>query len=592
MVEKGESNDLKRLESTITTSSQSSNDIQDTRIPQTRWRKIMSVLEVEPLGDKTMAEMFLFNKDLKPVEAERRVWSWYNFIFFWIAESFNVNTWQIASTGVVLGLAWWQVWISVWLGYFIAGCFITISSRVGSCYHISFPVACRSSFGIYGSVWPVINRVVMACVWYAVQNWIFGQCMQITLMSIFGTDLDTRIPNLIPSSGTTSFQFLGYFLTWLISLPFIWFPPHQIRHLFTVKAYIVPVAGVGFLLWTVLKADGIGPVIHAKATLTGSAFGWAFVSSTMNSLANFATLIVNSPDFSRFADTKIAPIYSQLVAVPVCFSLTSLIGILVSSASASMYGETYWSPLDVLARFLDNYSSGNRAGVFFISVAFGLAQLGTNISANSLSAGTDMTALMPRFITIRRGGYVCAAISICICPWNLMESSNKFTTYLSAYAIFLSAIAGVVAADYYFIRRGYIVLEELYSGDSDAAYTFNRIGCNWRAYAGYISGILPNIVGFVGNVGTPVPIGATYVYNVNFFVGFIVSYVVYSGLSLWVPMKGIPQEIQSAPFKKAWLEEYADVEDFNERMQVRFRSRIKAAEANRPGLGLSRTYTF
>ncbi|ODQ81614.1 hypothetical protein BABINDRAFT_159883 [Babjeviella inositovora NRRL Y-12698] len=588
MNEKGFSADIKQGEKVVATSSTHSiGDILEYNPPQSKWQRLLTFLEVHPKGNMTTSEMFLYNSDLKPVESARRLWSWFNYLFFWIADSFNVNTWQIAATGVVQGLSWWQVWISVWLGYFIAGSFVVISARVGAYYHISFPVACRSSFGVYGSLWPVINRVVMACIWYAVQNWIFGQCMQVMLMAIFGTDLETRIHNLIPSSGTTTFQFMCYFLTWLLSLPAIWFPPHQIRHLFTVKSYIVPVAGIGFLIWTIVKAKGIGPVIHQKSTLTGSEFGWAFVSSTMNSVANFAALIVNAPDFARFADTPKAAIWSQLIAIPVCFSITSLIGILVSSSSTLMFDQTYWSPLDVLGRFLDDFTSGNRAGVFFIAAAFGLAQLGTNISANSLSAGTDMTAIFPRFMSIRRGGYVCAAISICICPWNLMKSSNKFTTYLSAYSVFLSSIAGVIAADYYFVKRGKLIIEDLYSGDSDSTYTFNRFGCNWKAYLAYICGILPNIVGFVGATGTHVvPVGATYLYNLNFFAGFIVAGVVYSLLCIWKPIRGIPQEVQNDPFRRGWYEEWADVEDFEDNMNLR--RHIKIVEKGEYSLSVQR----
>ena len=32
-----------------------------------------------------------------------------------------------------------------------------------------------------------------------------------------------------------------------------------------------------------------------------------------------------------------------------------------------------------------------------------------------------------------------------------------------------------------------------------------------------------NIVGFVGAIGKPVPKGATYIYNLNFFAGFLVA---------------------------------------------------------------------
>jgi cytosine/uracil/thiamine/allantoin permease len=71
--------------------------------------------------------------------------------------------------------------------------------------------------------------------------------------------------------------------------------------------------------------------------------------------------------------------------------LTSFVGIIVSSSSAIIYKRgVIWDPLDILKNFLDEGGSGNRAGVFFIATAFALAQLGTNIAANSVSAGTDM----------------------------------------------------------------------------------------------------------------------------------------------------------------------------------------------------------
>lgn len=534
------------------------------------WSRFISWIEVQPKGDLTTSQMFLYNFDLKPVEEARRTWRWWNYVFFWVADSFNINTWQIAATGIQQGgLTWWQTWLSVWVGYFLCGIFVSISSRIGVFYHISFPVAARSSFGIYGSLWPILNRVVMAVVWYAVQCSIAGPCFEVMLRAIFGKNLDKTMPNHIHDPDLTTFKFLCFFLFWLFSLPFLYMPPHKLKYLFAVKSYVAPIAGFAFLIWTLIKAHGAGPVIRAKAEKTGSDLAWAFIESTMNALANFAALIVNAPDFSRFA-TK--PNFGMkylvyTISIPVCFSITSLIGILVTSASQELYGEPYWSPLDVLARFLDHYTPGNRAGCFFIGLAFAIAQLGTNISANSLSFGTDVLAMVPRFLNIRRGSYICAAIALAICPWKLTSTSSKFTTYLSAYSVFMSSIAGVVAADYFYIRRGYINLPHLFSlhapeaPDSPSVYKF-RHGFNWRAYAAYICGIFPNIVGFVGATEThKVPIGATEVYRLNFFMGFFTAFLVYAALCRIWPYYGQPE---CAMFDKTWLEECPNVENFEE----------------------------
>ncbi|KAI9840840.1 MAG: hypothetical protein M1838_003878 [Thelocarpon superellum] len=486
---------------------------------------LVSMLEVTAEPGLTNKQLFLTNYDLKPVEPARRQWGPWNFVGFWIADAFNINTWMIASSMIISGLSWWQAWICVWLGYFIAGAFICSTGRIGAVYHIPFPVVSRASFGIWGSLWPVFNRAAMACIWYGVQSYIGGTCVYLMIRSIWPS-FDTLHNSLPASSGTNTRDFLSFFLFWLCSLPAIWFPVHKIRHLFTVKSFIVPPAGIAFFIWAIVKAHGLGPIVHQPSTISGGELGWGIIKGIMSSIANFATLIVNDPDFSRFAAKPRDALWSQFFTIPCAFAFTSFVGIIVSSSSTVIFDEPIWSPLTLLGKFLDTGDSGTRAGVFFIAFAFALAQLGTNIAANSVSAGTDMTALLPRYLNIRRGGYICAAIGLAMCPWNLLSTSNNFTTYLSAYSVFLSSIAGVIICDYYWVRKGYYQIKDLYSGRKTDPYYYG-VGASWRAYVSYICGILINIVGFVGAIGRPVPLGAQYIYNLNFFCGFIVSAGVY-----------------------------------------------------------------
>ncbi|KAF2189081.1 uracil permease-like protein [Zopfia rhizophila CBS 207.26] len=491
-------------------------------------------LAVDSEPGLTATQLMLFNHDLKPVEPERRQWGPWNFVGFWVADSFNINTWMISSSMIVAGLSWWQSWLCVWIGYSIAGAFVCSTGRIGAMYHISFPVVSRSSFGIWGALWPVFNRAAMACIWYGVQAWIGGTCVYLMIRSIWNNWRDPVIPNGIQGSGTSTVHFVSFFLFWAGSLPAIWFPVHKIRHLFTVKAYFVPTAGIAFFIWAIVRAKGIGPIVHQPGTAKGSELGWQMVRGIMSSIANFATLIVNDPDFARFATKPKDAFWSQLLTIPIGFAVTSFIGIIVSSSSTVIFGgEPIWNPLTLLEKFLEEGGSGQRFGVFVIAAAFALAQLGTNIAANSVSAGTDMTALLPRFLNIRRGGYICALVGLVMCPWRLLETSNSFTTYLSSYSVFLSSIAGVIVCDYYWVRKGYLEIKELYSGKKTGPYFFT-LGFHLRGYAAYIAGILINVVGFAGAIGRDVPIGAKHIYDLNFFAGFIVSSLVYWGLcKIW-----------------------------------------------------------
>lgn len=519
----------------------------------------LNKLSLEGSHGLPVKDLFLYNYDLKPLESKRRTWHWYNYVYFCISECFNVNTWQIAGTGVQNGLNWWSCYLTVWIGYIFCGCFISAFARIGNAYHIGFPVSCRSSFGIWGSLWPVFNRVVLACVWFGVQSSIGGNCVELMLRAIFGNDLETRIPNHL-SGNITSFKMLSFFLFWFSQIPFIIIPPHKLKYFFALKAAISPIAGISFLIWTLVKAHDVGPMMRASSSISGSAYAWTFVSAVMSCLSNLSTLIINAPDFSRFANAPEAAIWTQMLTLPISYSCTCLIGILVCSAANYMYDESYWNPLDVLSRFLDHQTPGNRAGVFLLGTCFTIAQLTSNIAANSLSAGTDMTAIFPKFINIRRGGLICAAIGYAICPWNLMSSSNNFTTYLSAYSVFLSSIAGCIFADYYLIKKGYIIIDQLFIAEKSSPYYYTW-GINFRCYAAYICGILPNIVGFVGATKThEVPIGATRTYTLSFFTGFLAASTSLFIITLIWPVDGTP----CGMLERKWFEEWQEVEDFDE----------------------------
>lgn len=113
----------------------------------------------------------------------------------------------------------------------------------------------------------------------------------------------------------------------------------------------------------------------------------------------------------------------------------------MTSAGQVLYGEIIWDPL----RLIDRWD--NRAAAFFASFSFVLATLGTNISANSLSAANDMTVLFPSYINIRRGQVICALIGgWVLCPWEILASAPGFLSFMSGYTVFLGPFAGMYVA--------------------------------------------------------------------------------------------------------------------------------------------------
>ncbi|KAH9829586.1 permease for cytosine/purines, uracil, thiamine, allantoin-domain-containing protein [Rhodofomes roseus] len=502
----------------------------------------LEVKQVDSDGELSYSEGFLKNEDLYPVPPERRTWAMLNYVSFWVTDGFNMNTWQIAASMINAGLSWWQAWLCVWLGFGVAAPFVVLNARPGAIFHITFPVVSRASFGIWGSLWCILNRVAMACLSYGVQASLGGSCVLVMLRAIWPSV--ENIPNSMPaSSGTTTRDFMCFFLFWLISLPAIWLPLHKVRHLFTVKAIIVPIAIVTFFIWCIVKAHGVGPIVRQPGTLHGSTLAWMMISRTMSCISNISTLITNAPDFASRARRPQDALWPQLISMPLGFGIVCFLGIIVSSSSQTIYGEAIWSPITLLGTFLDDSPShATRFAVWFISAAFVIAQLGTNIAANSISAGCDLTALFPRFINIRRGGYIAAIVGLCMLPWNVLKSSN-YTTFVSAYSVFLSPIAGVMVTDYYIIHKGHYRVSDLYRPDKGGWYSYTY-GINLRAYVAYISGIVINVVGFAGAAGQPVSEAAIHIYDLSFFTGFAVSASIYWTLNQIFPAAGAAKTFQ------------------------------------------------
>lgn len=526
-------------------------------------------LEVSETAGLSLRQQFVFNYDLKPVEESRRKWRWWHYMNFWLSEAIQISTLETAGSYMGDGMTWWLCWISIWLGYTLSAILTVLIQRIGSHYHISFPVGCRASWGIYGSIWPVICRIILACIWWGTQSYNLGICVQLIIRSIFGNDT-LNIGSTDLNGGTlTTFQFVCFFLGWLIQLPFLWFPIQSMRHFFTAKAILAPIAAFGLMIWSLVKADGAGPLMNGSVTGSSATVGWVFMQSVMSGLSTQSALILNTMDFSRFACRPSDATWAQFLTMPFSFAITSLLGILIASAATGIYpnnNEDLWNPLNVVGNYMSENTAGDRAGVFFVGLGLAICQIGGNLSSNSASAGTDLTALLPRFINIRRGQYLCAIIGFAICPWNFFVTSSSFLENITSYSVFLSPIAGILICDYFLFRRGKLYLEELYNAEPNSTYMYGNYGINWRSMVAFLMGVVPNLPGMKVSIGGGSPENAKYVYYVNYFVGFLVAFSFYWLLMVVRSPQNVDEGIsRSLCFRGKWQEDpNAYVDDFEE----------------------------
>ncbi|MDB5458216.1 MAG: nucleoside transporter family, partial [Caulobacter sp.] len=141
----------------------------------------------------------------------------------------------------------------------------------------------------------------------------------------------------------------------------------------------------------------------------------------------------------------------------------------------------------------------------------------------------DFSALWPRRISYRTGGYITAVIGVLIMPWKLLESTQGYIfVWLTGYGALLGPVAGILITDYWLLRRTRLDVAALY--DRTGRYTYSN-GWNLAAVAAFAIGVAPNLPGFLKAAGLPAAaaIGApwTGLYDYAWFVGAALAGAVY-----------------------------------------------------------------
>jgi len=481
------------------------------------------------------ASSALYSKDLAPVPVGKRSWGTWNYAALWISMSLCIPTYMLASSLIEGGMNWWQAILTIFLGNTVVLIPMILNGHAGAKYGIPFPVFARASFGTKGANIPAMLRAIVACGWFGIQTWIGGFAIY-QMLRLWFPWFET-LPQIFPASfGLQTGPAICFLLFWLLNMYVVWLGVESIKKLLVFKAFFLPVAALALLFWAISAGHGLGPILEQPSKFATSAAFFAFFFPALTGMVGFwATLSLNIPDFTRYAISQKAQIKGQIIGLPPSMTLFSFIGVVVTSATTIIYGTTIWDPLVLAGKF------DSKILVTIAMIAVAISTLATNIAANIVSPANDFANLAPAKINFRKGGLITGIIGICIFPWKLIaDPSGYIFTWLVGYSSLLGPVGGIMIADYYFIRRKYLVVDELYK--PNGLYSFTG-GFNNAAIIALLLGILPNVPGFFVTIkvlsATAVPEWITHLYNYAWFVGFLVSAFVYWGMMKKRKLRGI-----------------------------------------------------
>ncbi|KAK5137135.1 hypothetical protein LTR08_000640 [Meristemomyces frigidus] len=470
-----------------------------------------------PKSDSALAPDYVWtNKDMDPVPPEDQTWTLWTWMAYWATDTINLGTWETASSIIAVGLTWREAIPIMVVGTSCVAVPMVLNGAIGAALHIPFSVIVRSGFGYYLAYFCIVSRSILAMFWLGIQSANGAQAMTIMISSLWPSY--NNIPNHIPlSQGITTQGMLSYFLFWLIQLPLLLIPPTRLRYLFIVKLIAAPITAIATMAWCVHKAGGGGALFDQKPQVHGSQYAYLWLHCMSSVTGSWATLACNIPDFSRYAKTSKGQ-YIQLPFLPLIFTVCGILGIVTTSATIIIWpeGGFLWNPLDIIAHWQAS-GSGGRAAAFFAALSWYIAQVGTNITANSISAANDMTVLFPRWINIYRGCIIAAVIG--------------------CYSVFLAPMAGIIASDYWIIKRRQIDVPALY--DPYGRYRYWN-GINWQGALAFLVAVGPNLPGLAESISpgsTHIGQGVINLYTFDWLYGFVASIFVYTTLHLIFPAK-------------------------------------------------------
>jgi nucleobase:cation symporter-1, NCS1 family len=505
--------------------------------------------ELTPETDAALADSPLHNADLAPVPLSKRIWSTYNYIALWIGMAHNVATWTLAAGLVALGMAWYQAILTIMIANIVVLVPMLANSHAGTKYGIPFPVFARASFGTIGANLPALIRAGVACGWFGIQTWIGGGAIFVLLSSILG-DNWSKASTLTIGFGNFATQpwtlWLSFIIFWGLNLFIILNGMDYIRRFENWAAPFVLVVAIFLFIWMATKAGGLGPIVNDAGTLGwGDKFWPVFFPSLMAMIAFWSTLSLNMPDFTRFGKSQRAQAYGQILGLPTTMTVFPLIAVLTTSASQVVYGTAIWDPVALTGKF------DNGLVIVFALFTLAVATLSVNVAANIVSPSYDFSNAWPRRISFRTGGIITGVLGILIQPWNLYNDPHSYIfTWLGTYGGATGAIAGVLIADYWWIRRTHLKLADLYR--SNGIYSYVR-GWNWKAVVALLVGIFFAIGGsysvldakgvstgpfpqdgLIPFLKSPFPFA-----DYSWVVGLVVSFVLYGVLTKYVSPKPI-----------------------------------------------------
>ena len=402
-----------------------------------------------------------YNNDIAPTRVDQRTWKTRHIASLWVGMAICVPTYTLGGVltayfGLSVGEALW----AIFLANVIVLIPLVLNAYPGTKYGIPFPVVLRSSFGIIGSNVPCLIRALIACGWFGIQTMFGGLAIHL---------LFSAVSDGWASLGGTG-EVIGFFIFWVINLWVVIRGAESIKMLETLAAPMLLLVGIGLIVWAYPQAS-ITELLAKPPNRPEDASFYGYFFGGLTAMVGFwATLSLNIPDFSRFADSQKSQVKGQIIGLPVTMFLFAALGVILTSASQQLVGETVSDPISLIGKIDSPF------WVILSMLMIIIATLSTNTAANIVSPTNDFQNIAPKVVSNTRGVIITGLVGVVLMGWELLKKlewivsdvsvESLYSNWLIGYSSLLGPIAGIMIVDYFLVKRQTLDLPALYLDNS------------------------------------------------------------------------------------------------------------------------------
>ncbi|MFP5021665.1 NCS1 family nucleobase:cation symporter-1 [Pseudonocardia phyllosphaerae] len=441
-----------------------------------------------PAGDAPPGlEPRLYNADLAPTSRTGRTWRAYNIFTLWAGDVHSLGNYGFVLGLFALGLGGWQILAALGLGALGLLVLLTVSGEMGRRTGVPFPVLSRIAFGVRGAQLPALIRGVVAIAWFGIQTYLATQVLMVMVLAVAP---GAAAWDAVEFLGLSGLGWVCFLALWVLQVAILLRGMEGIRRYEAFAGPVVLLTLLALAVW-MLARTGPSIALAPPRPLTGGAMWWQILAGASLWTAIYGTFLLNFCDFTRGATSARAIRRGNFWGILPNSLFFGAIAVVLAGGQLTIDGQTIESPADVVRTI------PNTPLLLLASAALLVLTVAVNLMANFVAPCYALANLMPRTLDFRRAGIVAALIGVVILPWNLYDSPVVIVYFLGVLGALLGPLFGIVAADYWLVRRGRIDVPGLYTDRPGTTYHY-RSGVNVRAVVAFVpSAAIAVALGFV-----------------------------------------------------------------------------------------------